>query len=265
MKRKSIVNFLQLGALVRYLLSMKEGDIISAGKEEQEVGRIFLKSGVEELLESLKEHGFFVTFNASGDLKRFYERVKEREIGDTITEEEADHLKDIMLSLEKTLIAEALNMDCFVPGGVNIRLDSLLREPETLFPKGVFEELPELARYDIKEACLCLAFGRYTASAYHVLRATEGVLGKLYCLIVRRKGDRVDPMTLGSITHDFKHSRRTKKPSGSMLENIDYIRRNFRNPTSHPEMVYEKEDAVMLFNLCVSAIDTVRKEKFWEA
>ena len=57
--------------------------------------------------------------------------------------------------------------------------ETLLGNVHKLLPKDYFSLVNSIAQYDLNESGYCLAFNRYTASAFHSLRAMEDVL-KMY-------------------------------------------------------------------------------------
>jgi len=138
-------------------------------------------------------------------------------------------------------------------------IETLTEEQEKLFPDGLFDELPDIGKYDIREAGMCIAFERNTAAAFHVLRATESVLRTYYCGIVKR--NRPNVLTWGSMINDFKKHR--KQPPALILKNLEYIRENFRNPTAHPDVRYDSEGAQSVFNLCVDIMTRLLRASLW--
>jgi hypothetical protein len=110
-----------------------------------------------------------------------------------------------------------------------------------LFAPDVFAELPDIARIDFQEAGRCIAFERSTASSFHLLRGTESVLRQFYLHTVRQGRLRETQRTWGSIVQQMRSRRHP--PSLTLLDNLDNIRRNYRNPTQHPELVYDVQGA----------------------
>ena len=112
------------------------------------------------------------------------------------------------------------------------------------------------SQYDLTEATKCIAFERPTAAAFHILRATENVLREFYKTNIRTS--RVKDLMWGSMIKDMQEGHPTKKkniPNADVLLNqLDYIRKQFRNPTQHPDKVYDIEEAQELWNLCGDVI-----------
>ena len=122
--------------------------------------------------------------------------------------------------------------------------------------KGVFEALPDISKYDFMEAGKCIAFERATAAAFYTMRGTEGVLRHYYCSIIKR-GRVAKLMWYDMVQHLRK---RRDAPPKALLDNLDNIRLNFRNPTQHPEARYDMDEAQDLLSLSIDAINRIYKD-----
>src|SRR5262249_30309736 len=131
----------------------------------------------------------------------------------------------------------------------------LLGNVSILFAPGVFQKLPEIAKRDYSEAGKCIAFERPTAAAFHLLRGTESVLRAFYCHLAKRR--RVS-MMWGPIVQDLQKRKRAAIHL-DLLNHMDHIRTSFRNPTQHPEKVYDIHEAQDLWSLCVDATNRMAK------
>lgn len=58
----------------------------------------------------------------------------------------------------------------------------------------------------------------------------------------------------------MKARTRNPKPNKALLDHLDNIRKNFRNPTNHPEMVYGMDEVQTLFALVVDVLDRMARE-----
>jgi hypothetical protein len=54
-------------------------------------------------------------------------------------------------------------------------------------------------------------------------------------------------------------NRRALRGDESLINNLDDIRLHFRNPTQHPEKVYDIEEVQDLWGRCVDAINRMAK------
>ena len=124
--------------------------------------------------------------------------------------------------------------------------------PHLLFGGNVYDDLPTVAQIDLSESCRCLAFESPTAAAFHMLRATEAALKELYlCYVKTRRLPK--PMWAAMVTALEQRSR--GRPPKHLLEALDHIRNAYRNPTSHPDMVYMLQKAEDLLGLCLDVIN----------
>src|SRR5262249_37640137 len=152
--------------------------------------------------------------------------------------EEAKKLNENLSFLQKTLSAEASGKITFILSDKKIEVEKLLNKINTLFATGVFDQLDDIAKYDFVEAGKCIAFERPTAAAFHILRATESVLRSLYFRQIKRK--RIAVLMWGPMTQELRNKR--KKIPTVLINNLDNIRLNFRNPTQHPDKIYDTQE-----------------------
>jgi hypothetical protein len=157
--------------------------------------------------------------------------------------------------IDATLDAELQLRHAYIVTPKRLQMDHLLKTPKALFREGVFPKLPLICQFDFQEACKCIAFALPTAAAFHCMRGVEGVLRRLYCGVVRR--DRIEPLLWHSMVMHLRKRRSTiPKP---LLDNLDNIRSNFRNPTSHPDARFDIDEAQDLFSLAVDVVNRVVK------
>lgn len=121
---------------------------------------------------------------------------------------------------------------------------------------GVYDALPDLAKYDLEEGGKAIAFDLPTAAAFHLLRGTEGVLRDFYCRVVRR--DRIsEPRMWAAMVNGMRGKRNA--PSDLLLGNLDSLRSNFRNPTQHPEKTYDADEVQDLLALAIDSINRMHR------
>jgi hypothetical protein len=117
--------------------------------------------------------------------------------------------------------------------------------------------MPKIARYDFQEAGRCIAFELPTAAAFHLMRGTEDVLRALYCVKVKQKAKRVDPLKWGPmLIHLNKLTRPLPK---ELMHELDWLREHFRNPTQHPEKMYDLDEAQGLLERSIDVVNRMMK------
>lgn len=177
----------------------------------------------------------------------------------TLSEDDAGKIHEAIDVIRPALDVEALNSKAFIVSPKRWDVDKLLREPSSMFSPGVFAQLDELTQFDFEEACRCLAFERSTAAAFHMLRGTEGTLRAFYCSVIKQKRlakkDRMWAAMLAQLRG------RSKPPPAALLDELDNIRNNYRNPTQHPEAKYDIHRAQDLLGVCISVVNQMAQEK----
>ena len=156
-----------------------------------------------------------------------------------------------MQEIDHILSAEAGITNAFILLDKRIDLAKLMDNVPALFSKNTFDKMPDIAKFDFKEAGKCIALERPTAAAFHLLRGTESVLRYYYECTVKR--NRTKSLNWGPIVDSLRNQR--KPPADALLNNLDNIRLNFRNPTQHPEKIYTLDEVQDLFGLCEDVVN----------
>lgn len=220
-------------------------------------GKGCLLENINACLSRLDSLGLYVTKNASQELASFKAEL------DEITDEDAKlsgaqctKLNTITIQLRNTLEAELLGREAFVVTPKRFETSKLLYDIGSLMTPGVFSSLPDFTQYDLMEAGKCIAFERPTAAAFHLLRGTEAELRLFYCTLIFRS--RVSPLLWGEMTKDLRNRQKTKKHT-TLYNNLDNIRLSYRNPTQHPDAVYDIHEVQDLCPLCFETISRMAK------
>lgn len=213
-------------------------------------GRGQLRENLTFFINSLEENGLFVTKRAAYDIERYCrENFTDGEL-DVIGDEAGAEIARLATQLRTTLNAESMGLFAHVITDKRYAADTLLYNPWSLLSPDVYGRIDDIAIRDIEEAAKCIAFERPTAAAFHLLRATESTLKKLYCATVTRNRS---ALMWGPMITSLRARR--NPPDIAMLDHLDAIRRNFRNPTQHPEKVYDLTEAQDLFGVCIDVIN----------
>jgi len=89
------------------------------------------------------------------------------------------------------------------------------------------------------------------------MRAIEATLRDFYRTWVKQKRLK-NPMWGGMV---IQMRGRTKHPPTSLLDQLDSIREHFRNPTQHPDAVYDIYEAEELFSGALDVIGRMCRER----
>ncbi len=222
--------------------------------------KAFVETSFDTLLEKLEEGNFQVTIAATiGDrFSEMQDAVKAvAKADDAIGEKVANAVRAEAAQLETVIFPESLIKKLYVLPNRRFNSDYLLNSPGALLGAGLFGKLELIAQQDVASAGRCLLFGEATASAFHILRATESVLKSYY--FHHRKQKRLPRPMWGPMVDQLKAKTRNRPPN-TLLSALDLIRTAYRNPTQHPEAQYEIIGAEDLFGVCLDAIGKMAAE-----
>ena len=242
MQSKPIHDYIFFGTKLRYLFDARVGHPVH--------GENLILGTINRVLTRLKEFELPVTQRVASKLYKFRDKLAKSGSKHVLTVDEASNLHEIMDDLRKTLSAESEGKVAFIVTDKRIDVNKLLSDVSALMAPGVFDSLSDIARYDFTEAGKCISFERPTAAAFHLLRGTEAVLRDFYCSVVLRK--RVK-LLWGPIIESLR--KRKVPPPAPLLDHLDNIRRSFRNPTQHPDKIYDIQEVQDLFSLCIEVVN----------
>ncbi|WP_157639378.1 hypothetical protein [Burkholderia ubonensis] len=248
MQSVPVYRFWQFGTTVRYLQDVREGYKIK--------GPANVLVNIDALFRRLWELDLRVTINAADKLSQFQEELNELADDAKMTQAQSTKLRNLIFELRRTMEAELKLINAYTISPKRLDVEKLTDDVEPLFAPGVYQSLTDVAMYDISEAGRCIAFERPTAAAFHLMRATEEVLRGYYCFYVRR--NRMDKLLWYPMIQALQQHRRAKV-NDVLHRQLDNIRLSFRNPTQHPDKVYDIQEVQDLFGLCVDVINRMRK------
>jgi len=242
MESKPISSYISFGTELRFLQDAKERWSVH--------GNGWILENIDRFFVHLQEFNLPVTQRAAYVLRQFGDELAKSDSDHKLTADEASTLSDIMHDVRNTLFAEADGNVAFIVTDKRIDVNKLLSDVPALIAPGVFNSLPDIAQYDFIEAGKCIAFELPTAAAFHILRGTEAVLRHFYCSVVRRNRA---GLLWGPMVESLR--RRRTPPPAPLLDNLDNIRRSFRNPTQHPDKIYDIQEIQDLFALCIDVVN----------
>lgn len=253
MDRRETSEYVWLGSCLRYLLDVREGYAIHGDGTVLYNLRLFQEQ-LEKLSLSVSRRAALYWCglpDIDADLAKSPDDAG-------LSAAQASTLQKAMDRMRHVVLAEASGMYAFVVTEKRFSVEKLLDAPEELFAPGAFATLPEGAREDYRQAGRCIAYEVPTAAAFHLMRATESVLRDYYLAVVKQK--RVDPLLWGPMVRHLR-ARKTRRSPVALLDELDSIRINYRNPTQHPDAVYDIHQAQALWGLCVDVADRATRAK----
>ncbi len=219
-----------------------------------------VRDNLKSFLGHLDELGLEVTQRIAKrrGLDTLLSELEDADPDDMLTDTQAEQINKAIRDLRLALDAELGTKKAFIASPKRWPVDQLLHKPSSLFDPRTFPALEELSRYDFEEACRCMAFERPTAAAFHLMRGTEAVLRCFYCHTVRRKRLSKDQRMWGPMVNQMRS--RSKPPPSALLDELDNIRTNYRNPTQHPDAIYDIHRAQDLLGVSIAVVNQMIQE-----
>ncbi len=240
--------YIHIGLCLRYLRNVPASSSSGACKSTLETLKVKLKKGNFDV--SLAS----MTSTVFGAMEESLLAVEnEKPIQQTL----ATEIEKQIRTLESVVFAESVTKSVYILPNRRFNTDYLLSQPHKLLKDGAFDKLEEIAKTDFSSSCRCILFGEATAAAFHILRATESVLKSYY--FHHRKQERLKKPMWGPMLDQLRSKTRNKPPA-ALLSSLDLIRSAYRNPTQHPEAIYEIDSAQDLFGVCIDAISKMTEE-----
>lgn len=255
MEQRATNGYIYLGTAIRYLIDAQVGTPLH--------GEGAIVENLRGLREKLEEYEFFVTARLANplwlklrewDAELTQHKDDEEDWASTreLTAAETEHLRDLAVQIRQTVLAESAGKMAYIASDKRYTVAKLLGDIGSLFGNDVYDQLPTLAQFDFVEGGKALAYELPTAAAFHFLRATEAVLRDFYCKVVKR--NRIaEPRMWAAMVRDMRGKRRA--PSALLLDNLDSLRSHFRNPTQHPEKVYDLDETQDLLALAIDSVN----------
>ena len=262
--RYNAADFYGLGFAIRALCELEQTGFIN-GRDDlstaHATGQIaaFVNHRYVRLNEATKEAGRAVM--------RLYgqtitQRTRNLAAGETVPELGeyqskiwGDSLSDAAKHFQTLFLADCQEFDLFYfPQIEAYSTKSLLEDGSLLFPEAERAKI-RAPRYadvlaDVNDASTCLAAGLWTASGFHIARATERLM-RMYSNSLRGRR-RTEP---SRETWVLLIDNLTTQGLGdqSLLAILRPVGLSYRNPFIHPEVVLTETELLLLRNTCVAA------------
>jgi hypothetical protein len=117
---------------------------------------------------------------------------------------------------------------------------------------GYRERIPDDAINDANQSGRCLVFDLPTAAGFHIARATESVIRK-QMLVFGCPCVKDSQRNWGSYIKSLKEKGANKK----VLHHLEQLKDLHRNPLIHPEVTLTIPEALSLWSMCASAIQSM--------
>lgn len=129
----------------------------------------------------------------------------------------------------------------------------LIDHAENILPLAVLEKIGVEVVEEIRQSGRCLAFDCATASAFHIMRASEAVMHEYYISVCKPKPKPQKRLSSwGAYIAELQKSNDPNVPE--VIAMIQQIKDRHRNLIMHPEVVLSPDEAFTLFEIAQAAI-----------
>jgi hypothetical protein len=252
MEPHSIQEYIHVGAMNWYLVRLPDSVQVKTADDS-----------IKDLQENIQKADLKVTYRAGHRLWEIQGELDKMNAWEEVSPSLISEIRKESEDLEKTLVAEAEGKNVFVVTEKRIDVEKLTNKPDTLLSSKVWISLPRVSAYDFANACKAIAFELPTAGAFHLLRCLEGTIGHYYLCVIKRNRLPTKSRMWGPMIKQLREKKKNHPPK-DLIEALDRIRISFRNPTSHPDKMYDSDEVQDLFGLVVDSLNRIVKSKQWK-
>jgi hypothetical protein len=160
-----------------------------------------------------------------------------------------DEITKALQRFEIVFRENCASLDLFwVPDVLAYSTKALIERGEDLIPLELRSLLTPLLKDDLRSAARCLAFDLPTACAFHLARAIEGVMGLYHVTFL---GSLPKHPSMGALHALWQKDETVPE---LLIANVKYIKDNYRNPVSHPEISISTTEIHAMVGIYIAAI-----------
>lgn len=167
------------------------------------------------------------------------------------------HRNNLLLAVfnvRTIMLAEIPRIDTYLVSKKGLfSAPALIEDGAGMLPLNERANMPPAADADLKEGGKCLAFGLWTASGFHGLRAVES-LTKAY---MKKLDVKASARNWGAYIEALRTSPSADE---NVVAVLDQIRRLHRNPLLHPEDSLDEGEAITLFGIVHSVTGALLRQ-----
>jgi len=251
MKRSSLYKYYRFGYNYYFLLNDAEGITYSTATRNLVEYRDFLKE------QSLKVTLKMVDYKIEDLLKRL---MKENE-DDIISDEHQEEIHKLLDNSDSSLDSELQLTQVYQVTKKKLDIDGLLSGGKDFLAVNALNYMTKQSFLDYQYGCRCVALTVSTASAFHLMRCIEESLKELYYAYFRTNRLPDNKQMWGNLVTYLRNKPKSPKPKVDLLDNLDMFRRNYRNPTQHPDKNYNIEEAQNLLLSVIVLLSEIYNDK----
>jgi len=169
---------------------------------------------------------------------------------------EKNQLAQLCKTCYDKITEKASEIEIYIPSKDHVINPKKLKEgPKAFFKEELWNSLLPFTQRDLKEAVQAIYFELPTCAGMLIMRAVEAELRKYY----EEKTNEIltddNFLNWGNIIRQLKQIDTRNK----LLDHLDYLRANFRNKLSHPDLTLDQDDVEHIFPMVISTLKEMKK------
>jgi len=261
MEKINIPFFYQLGGQLGKLIELKVNEtapievVLAALQADTVVNSLLLQFPVLKVCRATGQalHNQFSDLLKELGGGKFKIQDMSQPISDPALQFQLQQMVNTAKDFQTLLTAELQNLPSYhvTQKGIYSMTD-LIANAEDVFPSSVKDKLNDEVINEIRESGRCLAFDIPTASAFHILRATESVIHLFYVAVCKPTNAKKKLNNWAAYITEFRQS--TDADAKRIAELLQQLKDHDRNLIMHPEIVLKPDEAHTLFELVQGVI-----------
>lgn len=250
MEKTSIYKFYRLGQLLNQFTT------------DEEPTNVELYNRITNFQDFVNELNLQVTNSAIalGDLKKLCKKLDTENKNKAKSKASTDIVKKVNLEIKKLLTtfeAEILNKNAYTLKDKKFKLEHLIEDQTKLFKnEDVLMVAPFDVQYNVLESAKCLAYERYSASAFHMLLATEEYVRFFNNdFFESTNEDEEEIVTFFQLIKETEDILSDLKPNSELIDLLHIVRKYYRNQSQHSNRKFTESEVSELLTICIGIMN----------
>ncbi len=178
--------------------------------------------------------------------------------GEAIKEADVMSLKNkVTLWRDRLIILLRKEKIVGIPKDCILNLEMLMEGVNNFFQERYWNKFSDIVKADLTEGAFCILVGASTAASIILFRAVEGILREYY---LAKTGNEISGENFIDWDRIIQELRALPRKNQGLLDHLNYLRLNLRNPAAHPDKIFLKKESEVLFSMVIHTLEEIGKE-----
>lgn len=175
---------------------------------------------------------------------------------DILSDPIKQEIQDAMMECQNVIDIESKTKSIYELINPRLDIEMLVDRPLDFLTNT--DKLNSLSKDDFENACKSLAYWLWTACWFHLMRVIENLTyeyAKKFWVI--RGTNEMMHSILTRLQLPANRIKNKTKYDDKILQELDQIRKQYRNPTQHPDVTYTQSEIESLYYRCIAVINNI--------